>query len=322
MRNPLHGIGFSVLKKSQGLAVLDEEQEKEAFTYVVTDQERQAFKDALTELSPLYTEMAELCYDLLDKTTKRFALFGNSPRSLTSTIFWPFVRINLFQKRQKPTGDDSDLENNQDPEEEFKCTMDRLQALITSMETSSTPGMVAFLETIHSQEKDPRYDLLYILFCYQMNLKTHCSKVIALAEESIRLAHDRHTRRLWIPSITLKKWFRTCEVDPQVGGDDINATTTGEGLIRTSTRPDALDPDNMATSNNTDHYLDTNKEKRYSKLHKHRKRFLPRDPDIYPPATRSQRFFFGLYRFKNWCVSINTFFAFKTAGKKEKGRLV
>ncbi|ORZ12336.1 hypothetical protein BCR42DRAFT_81199 [Absidia repens] len=317
MRNPLHGIGFSLLKKKQGLKSLDED-ETDAFSCVVTDQERQAFKDALIELTPLFSELADLNYELLAATSKRFAQFGNSPRTAISTFLWPFVRFNLFNKRDNHSGSggDADIEKNNkayDPELEFKYKIERLQDLISSMETTATPGMVKFLETIHSQEEnDPRYGLLYILFCYQMNLKTHSLKVIALAEESVRLVHDRQSKRLWLPSITWKKWFRTGEVDPQVGGDDINTTSNGQGLIRTSTRPDNLDDDNMATGQDENSRDSSRNSKNYNKTHKS-KRFLPLDPDIYPPSNKRERFFYSLYLFKKWCVSINTFFAFKTA---------
>ncbi|KAI8086522.1 uncharacterized protein BX664DRAFT_159289 [Halteromyces radiatus] len=308
MRAPLHGIGFSLLKKKEGLGLDDAENEQDAFTYIVTDQERQAFNDALTDLIPLYTEMASLCHVILMTTSDRFSKFGNSPRSATTTFLWPFIRFNIFKRwRQNKSTNDNDLEKDTtNTTLEYKNNLDRLGKLVAEMEAIATPGMITFLETIHLQEdKDPRYGLLYVLFCYQMNLKAHSTNIIELAETLIQLEHDRPSKRFWLPSITLKKWFQSSVLDPQDGGD--NPTSSDQGLIRTRTRPDALDDDNLAASSR----LDTKNYK--EKKSRKKAKFLHLDPDLYPPSNKIERFFFSLHLFKKWCFSINTFFAFKTA---------
>ncbi|KAI7897489.1 uncharacterized protein BX663DRAFT_444994 [Cokeromyces recurvatus] len=114
----------------------------------------------------------------------------------------------------------------------------------------------------------------------------------------------RRTRRqLWFPQLPLRKWFQSRTVDANLGGTQVTTSANSETqqgtdltLTQTMTKPDALDQQGTTkfALGGRDHgYL--------------------RDPDVNPPETSLEFFFYNMYRLILWFQSMDVVFALKTA---------
>ncbi|KAI9302036.1 hypothetical protein BJ944DRAFT_206690 [Cunninghamella echinulata] len=302
LRAPLHGIGLSFIKKQDLTASLHEEtntgDHSYISTYPVTEKEIDAFNDSLNKVKQRYEEVGVLCQNLLKNVCKRASRFGCRPRSTVGTI-WFLPRFNIFNRHN--LGKDSIFE---DEERSIGNDLLQLEKLLAEMDTISLHGFKTFLEVMHDgNDNQYRYFLLYILFCYHLNLKLYAKVIIKLVNIFTDLEHKRTSKQIWLPKMSLKKWFRASKVDTE-GTDDIGDGQhdfSSNGLVRTSTK-EANDY-NIAKDN-------SRMEKKHTTDNKHKQ--FPMDPDVYPPNTRIEQSFYYLHEFKKWCTDINTFFAFKT----------
>ncbi|CAO3608821.1 unnamed protein product [Cunninghamella blakesleeana] len=304
LRTPLHGIGLSFVKKQDLMTRLDEDRSPEEYEYAypITEKEMNAFRNSLNQLKGNYNEVTILCERLLKGVCKRAVRFGNSPQSTTSTILWPFVRLDIFSRQRK-------LRKNSTVEDEERLIGDdiaQLEKILLELDNVSINGFKTYLNTMHEgNDEQYRYSLLYVLFCYHLNLKEYAKALVKLVKHFTDLEHERTSKKFWLPQMSLKKWFRGSKVDTELGTDDIGEgqhDPTNNGLIRTTTKP--MDDYDM-TREGSSMDKKNNKNKKVKSY--------PMDPDIYPPTSKTEKFFYGLYLFKKWCTDINTFFAFKTA---------
>ncbi|KAI8639572.1 hypothetical protein BD408DRAFT_349684 [Parasitella parasitica] len=121
----------------------------------------------------------------------------------------------------------------------------------------------------------------------------------------------RTTRRLWFPRLKLRKWFRSLSVNANIGvqvGTATSGPETGTSgaaglgneltLSQTMTRPDNIDAD--------DDIELVCRRNRQGKAY-------PRDPDVNPPETAFESFFYKLHKIVAWSKSVEAAFAFKTS---------
>ncbi|CAO3616388.1 unnamed protein product [Cunninghamella echinulata] len=304
LRAPLHGIGLSFIKKQDLTARLHEETNTDDYSYVntypVTKKEIDAFDDSLNKVKQRYEEIGALCQNLLKNVCKRASRFGCRPRSTIGTI-WFLPRFDIFN-RNRHLRKASSFE---DEERSIGNDLLQLEKLLTEMDTISLHGFKTFLEIMHDgNDNQYRYFLLYTLFCYHLNLKQYAKATIKLINKFTDLEHERTSKRFWLPKMSLKKWFRASKVDTE-GTDDIGDGQhdfSSNGLMRTSTKE-------------VNDYNITKDDRLMDKKHttNNKDKQFPLDPDVYPPNTKIEKFFYYLYEFKKWCTDINTFFAFKTA---------
>ncbi|KAF7723004.1 hypothetical protein EC973_002420 [Apophysomyces ossiformis] len=178
-------------------------------------------------------------------------------------------------------------------------TSRKMQDVIDEFDKCPTQTYCHVLDT--NSRETPGYGTLYLLFLYLFNLKEYALQVRNLLEFVDNVEQTRKNRRLWFPKMPVKKWFRSSEIDPEIGGDMGDYGQHGIdnelSLVRTLTRTE--------TENNRDDLFNQPKYQQGKLYH--------RDPDVDPPTTFVQRSFYKLWRFSNWFIEPDTFFAFKTA---------
>lgn len=290
MRPALHGIGLAqILRKElengNGMALENDSEEQKQL-------EKDTLKDAIRELQALFQEISDTCYDAMNECIGRLsALQGPPNRTALNSILWPFPRFFIFSKRPPYEG------KRTEPEE--------LEDMIGKLDMKAGKSVENLLDLHHHAGVPRHYGGLHLISTYRYNLKDYARKMAELLRFVKELELKRQKRRIWLPSNkAFKKWFRPGEVDPNMGGDsgDYAQQGTELTLVRTNTRTDmgALDPENGGSSGSA--FVKTPTGKLYC-----------RDPDVDPPATAAQRFWYAVYSVRRWFVKVDTFFAFKTA---------
>ncbi|KAI9486242.1 MAG: hypothetical protein EXX96DRAFT_516153 [Benjaminiella poitrasii] len=120
-------------------------------------------------------------------------------------------------------------------------------------------------------------------------------KELVVCIETIEATRTR--RRLWLPRLPLHKWFRSHTVDANLGAPAPNENTGSNDLTLTQT---------LTRTGDVEREEDR-------ELVVGRRRY-PRDPDVNPPETPLEHFFYGLYRVFVWFRGLDAVFALKTAG--------
>ncbi|KAG0929547.1 hypothetical protein G6F30_011974 [Rhizopus arrhizus] len=255
LRPPLHGIGLSLLANKRDHTEL------------------------LFEMNKAGQALTDLCVEILDDCNRRLMILGGSrPRTLTSTLLWPFPRL-FFSTTKQPT-----------PMARSEWIA-RLDEAVERYETEARSlSKLTDAKRVFAELFDPTFQAVHH---FQFNLIEHTQHLrewIALVE---RLESTRPSRRLWFPHLGLRKYFlRRQREDANMGGltsNDVQGPAD-LALSRTMTVPDSLE-----------------REDPESKL------FYHRDPDVNPPETFSEHFFHRLYKIIQWCQTVETTFAFKTA---------
>ncbi|KAI8391640.1 uncharacterized protein BYT42DRAFT_557576 [Radiomyces spectabilis] len=288
MRNPLHGIGLSVIQKKAYLDI------KEPSPYLMQgkEEDQDAFLEVLGDIKPVCQELSDAAQAALTECIDRLDKYSRSPRSNLNSLLWPFPRI-FFPRKEK----------NEDKEREKGTTTNALKRLRAALDRFNALPSSAFKRFcgVEHDENIPSYGPLYLLFLYQFNLKEHALQVKSLLKFMEQTDQKRQHRRIWFPRMSVKKWFRSNDVDPNLGGDNDDYGQQGMGgtdltLVRTLTR------------NNTD--LEDHRHSMHPIVGG---KYYKRDPDVDPPVTPVERFFYGLHLVCAWFMETNTFFAFKTA---------
>ncbi|KAG1469964.1 hypothetical protein G6F56_002956 [Rhizopus delemar] len=236
--------------------------------------------EVFSDMNKIGQELVDLCIDILNDCNGRLAALGGSrPRSFKSTLLWPFPRL-FFSTKPAP------INPNGSRYPELEEVIKRYETAARCLSEIKDDKM-KFTEQF-GQAFQMTHHFQFSLVEHTKNL----SKLVALVE---RLELSRTKARIWFPHQGLHKWFnRNQRVDANMGGMTVN--NAGEqandlGLSRTMTVPDALEPESLAKK---------------GKIYR-------RDPDVNPPETRSERFFYQLHQIARWAQSVETVFALKTA---------
>lgn len=295
MRTPLHGIGLSLITKAERLSGV---RPPYFSTALETDNEhRKQFLEGLFEMRAVSQELADTCVMTLNECNERLLKFSGRPRSIKSTFLWPFPRIFLSDYR-KPAVPASETRT--------QSLSERLDLIIKKYDEKSRRSSYIYVEP-DAKEFEHRFNsLLQIIYLFRFNLREHAFQLRELVTCIENIEMTRTKRRLWVPRIPLRKFFRSMAVDANIGTTTVPAQTgadavAGDGLTltQTITRPDALD-----------------RQEDIQLVHHQNPqgKVYPRDPDVNPPESVKERFFLYVYQFIQWCKSIDTFFCFKTAG--------
>ncbi|OAC98006.1 hypothetical protein MUCCIDRAFT_116091 [Mucor lusitanicus CBS 277.49] len=305
MRMPLHGIGLSLITKAERL----DQVKQPYFAAAVADDQsehKRQFLLGLEELRKVSQELTDTCVMTLGECNERLMKFSGKPRSMMSTILWPFPRIFIRDYYK------SNKQQQEQQHTRIQSLSERLDQVIYKYEMESKKTSHIFIEP-GADKFEARFNgLLQIIYLFQYNLMEHALQLRSLVAcvESIEATRTR--RRLWLPHLKLRKWFRSLSVSANFGGP-VGTTTsspetggTGGGggggndltLSQTMTRPDNLERD--------DDMELVCRRNRQGKAY-------PRDPDVNPPETAFENFFYQVHHIVNWAKSVDAVFAFKTS---------
>ncbi|CEP06984.1 hypothetical protein [Parasitella parasitica] len=306
MRTPLHGIGLSLITKAERL-----EQVKLPYFAAAVENDQSEHKKqfllGLEELRKVSQELTDTCVMTLGECNERLMKYGGRPRSLMSTIFWPFPRIFLrdYYKSKK------DIQQEDQQHARIQSLSERLDQVISKYQTESKKASHIFIEP-GSEKFEARFNgLLQIVYLFQYNLMEHALQLRSLVACVENIETTRTTRQLCFPHLKLRKWFRSLSVNANIGVQVGTATSgpetgaSGAGglgndltLSQTMTRPDNMEAD--------DEMELVCRRNRQGKA-------FPRDPDVNPPETTFESFFYKLHRIVDWSKSVEAAFAFKTS---------
>lgn len=305
MRSPLHGIGLSLITKAERL----EQVKQPYFAAAVADdpsEHKKQFMLGLEELRKVSQELTDTCVMTLGECNERLMKYGGKPRSLMSTIFWPFPRIFLsdYYKSKK------DIQEEQQ-HARIQSLSERLDEVIFKYETESKKLSHIFIEPGADKFETRFNGLLQIIYLFQYNLSEHALQLRSLVACVESIEATRTARKLWFPHLKLRKWFRSLSVSANLGGQVGTATSSPETggvgaagmsndltLSQTITRHDIVERD--------DDIELVCRRNRQGKAY-------PRDPDVNPPETAVEKFFYKLHKIVNWSKSVDAAFAFKTS---------
>jgi hypothetical protein len=314
MREPLHGIGLSLMTKTDRLVDVKKPYFASTVDEELTDHKKE-FLAHLEEMKILSQELSDTCVLTLGECNDRLMKFGGRPRSLKSTILWPFPRIFLsdYYRSKK------DIEQEQEHHASSQRLSERLDEVIARYHIEHKKSKFFFIEPNSKQFEDRFNSLLQIIYLFQYNLIEHANHLRSLVSCVESIEATRNKRRVWIPQLSLAKWFRSSGIDPnlgtQVGSPDSqthnnNMNSGGEfgdsnngsndlSLTQTMTRLDIL--------NTKDDVELTGSINRQGTV-------FARDPDVNPPETAFERAFYKLHKYTRWMGSMEAAFALKTAG--------
>lgn len=282
LRPPLHGIGLSQIIKRE---ILQDES---------AQMEQDALKGAIEELVKVFQPLTEACYNATEEAIERLRPFhGNRPRSILNSILWPFPRIfDVHHYIKKIMG----ASTNNDVIEEKRTTSRSLKELLIQMasEADNTMWPLAVQHSLNHHERS-----LHLFGQYRYQLRHYTQRIVSLLEFVEEIEQKRTRRRLWFPTIkALKKRFfsnKPNESEHHQPEDPLDLT-----LVRTNTRREALgDLENPAEQAS---YVLSSSGKLYY-----------RDPDVDPPASRRERFWYTVHKMILWAVSSNSMMGLKTA---------
>lgn len=290
MRACLHGVGLAqILRKELDNA------NSSAFENLSEEQreiEKDTLEEAVQELQFLFQQISDSCYNAMSECIGRLsALQGPPNRTPLNSILWPFPRFFISSKCPAYEG------TRTEPEE--------LEDLVGKLDIRAGKSVENLLKLHHRIGATRTYGGLHLISMYRYNLKIYACKMAALLRFVKELELKRQKRRIWFPTNkAFRKWFRSREIDTNMGGDSGDYAQQGAELtlVRTNTRTDAgaLDVENARSSESA--FVKTPAGKLYY-----------RDPDVDPPATAAQIFWDRLYSIRRWFAEVDTFFAFKTA---------
>jgi hypothetical protein len=273
MRTPLHGIGVSLLMKHE------RSQNKEH--YESTEDKMFPNVPIYEEIIPTTESLTDACVLVLQSCAQRIEGFKVPPRSLLSTILWPFPR--LFVRTKQPPSQDLHI--------------DLLEQRINVYETAMRDWRIK-----HVDAKLPVTRQVEYLF--QFNMILFANSVRALGSLIDELERTRPQRkRLWMPCLSVRRWLKPSLSNKGRFGNQVNhrilSIAESIEVVDKEDKPAEL---NQVVVEQADICLMNTTDKP-----------PPRDPDINAPTTKRERFFDGIAKLIDWCYSESTVFALKTA---------
>ncbi|KAI7870338.1 hypothetical protein BDF14DRAFT_1773232 [Spinellus fusiger] len=276
MRPTLYGIGLSwILKKEYSKNI--EELYVESNKSVKLQQFQVSFQSAQSVCQKLLETTQQGLTDCIQSLNH----FHRNPRTKRSSFLWPFPRLFYAIFTQSVDQETASL---------LKKSRERLEEAIRQFDQECKEQSERD-QDLYIQAHKKEYDIFYLIFLYQFNLKGYATHVVNLLKhiEENSTAHPKYS--FWLPVMTLRKWFKRPKMDELNGGYELT-------LIRTSTRQDNSDI--------------ISKGKPYHKKVVNGKIYT-RDADVTPPTTVTERFFYQFQKITNWLFETDTVFSFKTA---------
>ncbi|KAI8877640.1 hypothetical protein K501DRAFT_260071 [Backusella circina FSU 941] len=297
MRLPLHGIGLSQLMKSERL---QKTTDPFANSKEFNSEERRELVETVREMRSVAQELSDTCVATLSACNDRLMKYCLPTRSWTSTIFWPFPRIFISDYRKAPENLDS---------ESSQSLSDRLDNVIGRFEEKSKHTSY-LLSTLSIKDYQQRFDgpvQNILLFHYSILQHANQLRSFVACVENIDVSRTR--RRLWFPQLAFKKWFRSMDVNPNIGVN-ISSNTGQPGTSTANTGGNDLTLSKTMTNTNPNEFAE---EANLVGSRSQRGTIYPRDPDVNPPETTMERFFYQFHKIFEWFQSMETIFALKCA---------
>jgi hypothetical protein len=298
MRLPLHGIGLSQLMKSERL---QEKTDLFDSKECDTSDERRELMETVREMKSVTQELSDICVMTLSECNSRLMKYCVPARTWKSTLLWPFPRIFISDYRKAPGNSDS--ESPERLSERLDIAIGRFEE--KSKHTSYLLSAGLSTEDYKQQFVGPVQNIL--LFHY--SILQHANQLRSLVACVENIDTSRTRRRLWFPRLSLKKWFRSGDVNPNIGVN-ISSNTGGPGLDGTTTGGNDLSLSKTMTNTNPNEFAE---EANLVGSRSQRGTIYPRDPDVNPPETATERFFYNFHKIFEWFQSMETIFALKCA---------
>lgn len=289
MRTPLHGIGVSLLCKNETASA--EEQKDQTPRNTVADIELEKATDDLIQAS----------VTALKECSLRVDTFKERPRSLKSTILWPFPR--LFVSKSAPI---------------FEYTMpsENMEPFISAFENATQKWRLE-----NNSKQDMTQQVAYL---FQFNLLGFANSIQSIVSLIEKLDLTRpQKRKLWFPKMSLKRWLKpSVSAKAQLGGQINSRISVAESSLYGGSTTDGNDFRKEQDSElGLTHGISQSKfeqendqeEDAYVCAMNRNDRPCPRDPDADAPVTLSEKAFSHLSSFFDWIYSMETIFAAKTA---------
>ena len=309
MRYPLHGIGVSQILK-QELFASENAQKKRAAEVLenagnekVIEFEQEVLMTAIAEVKPFFQQAVDALHDAIDNCIIRFRMLHPViGRSSWCNVLWPFPRVFHYQRKTEPTETLNNMSSSQ------------LEDIITEVEIAVDKKMLKLLETHWETPLQRHFGGMHLVALYRFCIKEYSNYVIQLLLFIEQAETTRQQPRLWFPTPkSVRKWLRDTQntwssaaADTEGGSDNNegNDDPTELTLLRTHTKREETNYDGQEDGDSTcaGGAFVTSSGKRYN-----------RDPDVDPPVTRIQKFFYCLFRIRQWLRQPLTFTALKTA---------
>ncbi|KAL9550742.1 hypothetical protein MBANPS3_004592 [Mucor bainieri] len=290
MRTPLHGIGVSLLCKSQTASDENEEKNQTAKS-----------TPAEVELEKTTDDLIQASITALKECSLRVDTFKERPRSLKSTILWPFPRLFV----SKPTST-----------VEYTMSSESMEPFISAFENATQKWR---LENNNKQDMTQQ-----VAYLFQFNLLGFANSVQSITSLIEKLDLTRpQKRKLWFPKMSLKRWLKpSVSNKAQLGGQINSRISVAESSLYGGSSTDDGDFKREQDSElGLTHGMPQSKfeqdndqeEDAYVCSMNRNDRPCPRDPDVDAPVTLAEKFFSHLSKFFDWIYSMETIFAVKTA---------
>ncbi|KAI8355533.1 hypothetical protein BD560DRAFT_335853 [Blakeslea trispora] len=225
--------------------------------------------------------------------------FSGKPRSTKSTLLWPFPRIFVSDYRKSS----KEQQEEKDEQAKIQKTADRLHQAIAHFEAETRKPSRVFIDPGSNQYEIEFNSILQVVYLFQYNLREHALHLQSFLQCIETIETKRTNRKLRFPKLPLRKWFRSISVDANLGGQ-VDSPTDHTKVGASQTTNDLT----LCQTRTQNELVDTNEG-----LVRQKKATYPRDPDVNPPETASEKFFYSLYRGVEWAKSPDCAFSFKTA---------
>jgi hypothetical protein len=288
LRTPLHGIGVSLLcKQKANIARMDASN----------------IHGNLDSVKAAAAALSQACQQALTECDQRISTFKEQPRSLWSTICWPFPR--LFVSKRNPLPQDI----------QYTMPSDKMESFIIAYETEIRKCR----ENVQTHQ-DLTQQVVYL---FQFNILGFANKVQSLVSFIERLDLTRPQRRtFWFPRVPLAKWFKPSVSDKAVLGGQINErisvaeSSVYDGQNHSDESTTAMDQGSelgLKSLDNSEREQEEQVNEAYVCAINRGNRPSPRNPDVDAPITPREKAFNFLSQIMDWAYSMETIFGLKTA---------
>lgn len=273
MRTPLHGIGMSLLMKHK--------RSRNTELYETKEDKMYPNVPIYKEITPTTQSLTEACATSLQSCVERIERFKAPPRSLLSTVLWPFPRLFTRTRYAEPN----------------QLHQDILTQRLATYEAAVRDWRIKHVEINHQPVTRQ------VAYLFQFNMVQFASSVHAFTDVLEEMDHLRRNKRLWMPCLSWRRWLKPSLSNKAQFGNQVNPRISSIAESTYST-----DDDSHA------HLEEVVVEHANICLMNMNDKPGPRDPDVDAPVTYRERFFNHIIHFIDWLYSLSTVFALKAAG--------
>ncbi|KAL0073866.1 hypothetical protein F4703DRAFT_1781432 [Phycomyces blakesleeanus] len=296
LRPTIHGIGLSWVLKKQYYAEKKDSENKDESKDENLDGEFEKLLQSIQSMQPACEVLVDASQTAITQCVSSLDHFHRFVRTTLNSILWPFPRFfysgNIEARKQQHI----------EMTTPSTCPSEKLQQAINQFDEMAGDRLEYF-KSLYRNGSSSEHRSLYLIYLYQYNIRENALCTLQLIKYMEELEKTRPGRRLWFPHMSIRKWFKSPEVDANIGGDANNYgemnQQQGMTLVRTATRQD-MNTNNAST------------EKR-SITKTVGGRVYMRDADVEAPVTLRERFFYRTQIVSEWLFETDTVFAFKTA---------